>query len=201
MTEQLPSFTTLILAGGRGTRMGGQDKGLVCLNDKPMISYLLNTVADLCDDIMISCNRSQQQYAEFGYHLVSDGNTRFFGPLAGLLSGIKLAQHSHLLVLPCDTPAVTKRLIRRLAQCAHENPDSICMAHDGQRPQPLHAMIPVKFQQSLADCIAANQHSVMGWYSQHHLRTVNCEDLPGDFANANRPEELTLLSAMLSSRQ
>lgn len=195
------AFSTLILAGGRGTRMGGQDKGLLRLNNRPMISYLLATLAPLSDDIMISCNRNQQAYAELGYPLVTDGNTRFFGPLAGILSGMKLARHSHLLVLPCDTPAVTSRLIRRLAQFAQQQPEHICMAQDSQRPQPLHAMIPVSLQSSLADTIAANQHSVMSWYAQQSLKIVNCEDLPGDFANANRPAELMVLEATLKARQ
>ncbi len=179
--------------------MGGQDKGLVSVNNKPMISYLLDTLHPLSDDILISCNRNHQEYAQFGYPVVSDGNTHFFGPLAGILSGLKSAKHSHLLVLPCDTPAVTSRLIKRLQACSATSPDAICMASDGNRPQPLHAIIPQALQQSLIDTMAAGQHSVMGWYAQQQLKTINCEDLPGDFANANRPEELAVLSATLKA--
>lgn len=197
--KPLPSISILVLAGGRGSRMGGKDKGLVTINDKPMVSYLLDTLSALSDEVVINCNRHHEEYASFGYPVVNDGNTKFFGPLAGILSGLKVVKNSHMLVVPCDTPAVTARLVKRLQQCAAEFPKHICMANDGNRPQPLHAIIPLSYQQSLIDTMASGQHAVMGWYAQQNLKTVNCEDLPGDFANANSPEELAVLSAILKA--
>lgn len=199
MTDQSIDFSILILAGGRGSRMGGKDKGLIQIDGKSMIQHLLDTLSSFNADILISCNRHLEDYTELGHSVISDGNTNYFGPLAGIASGLKVADKSHVLVLPCDTPAVTKRLVKRLMQAAKENPEHICMAHDGNRPQPLHAAIPVNYLDSLLNTIAANRHSVMEWYAQHPLKTVNCEDLPGDFANANRPEELAVLTAMLKA--
>ena len=73
----------LLLAGGRGQRMGGQDKGLVTWQGQPLIAYAQRVARPLTDDLIISCNRNPDQYARFADQLVSDGNDDFAGPLAG----------------------------------------------------------------------------------------------------------------------
>ncbi|MQT44675.1 NTP transferase domain-containing protein, partial [Pseudomonas sp. FSL R10-0765] len=85
----------LLLAGGRGQRMGGQDKGLVPWRGQPLIAYVQQAARALTDDLIISCNRNHDRYAAYADQLVSDGNDDFDGPLAGIRAGLAAARHSH----------------------------------------------------------------------------------------------------------
>ena len=85
----------LLLAGGRGQRMGGQDKGLVRWQGQPLIAYAQRVTRPLTDDLIISCNRNHEQYTRLADQLVCDGNDDFAGPLAGIRAGLAVARHSH----------------------------------------------------------------------------------------------------------
>ena len=108
----------LLLAGGRGQRMGSQDKGLVPWRGQPLIAYVQQAARALTDDLIISCNRNHDRYAAYADQLVSDGNDDFDGPLAGIRAGLAAARHSHLLVLPCDVPRVNDELLSTLLAAA-----------------------------------------------------------------------------------
>ncbi|HAQ24877.1 MAG TPA: molybdenum cofactor guanylyltransferase MobA, partial [Pseudomonas sp.] len=97
---RLPSCSILLLAGGRGSRMGGQDKGLVIWRGQPLVSWLHAVARPLTDDLIISCNRNHQQYADFADQLVSDQERDFPGPLAGIRAGLAAARNQWLMVLP-----------------------------------------------------------------------------------------------------
>nr|MBF3180021.1 NTP transferase domain-containing protein [Pseudomonas aeruginosa] len=98
----LPPCSILLLAGGRGQRMGGRDKGLIEWQGLPLIAHLHRLVRPLTDDLIVSCNRNQERYAAYADHLVSDDSRDFPGPLAGIRAGLAVARHPWLLVLPCD---------------------------------------------------------------------------------------------------
>lgn len=78
----LPPCSILLLAGRRGQRMGGRDKGLIEWQGRPLIAHLHRLTRDLSDDLIISCNRNRQQYAPFADQLVQDESNDFPGPLA-----------------------------------------------------------------------------------------------------------------------
>lgn len=80
----LPPCSILLLAGGRGQRMGGRDKGLIEWQGLPLIAHLHRLVRPLTDDLIVSCNRNQERYAAYADRLVSDDSRDFPGPLAGI---------------------------------------------------------------------------------------------------------------------
>ncbi|WP_243269106.1 NTP transferase domain-containing protein, partial [Pseudomonas aeruginosa] len=84
----LPPCSILLLAGGRGQRMGGRDKGLIEWQDLPLIAHLHRLVRPLTDDLIVSCNRNQERYAAYADRLVSDDSRDFPGPLAGIRAGL-----------------------------------------------------------------------------------------------------------------
>ena len=102
----------IILSGGKSCRMG-HDKGLCMLGDKPMISYALEVMEQLCDEILISAN--DLRYSEFNYSIVSD-EIRNIGPLGGLMSSISKAKYDHTLILSCDMPFVNTALFQHILQ-------------------------------------------------------------------------------------
>ncbi len=193
ITEKLP-LSILILAGGRGTRMGGRDKGLVELNDNSFIGHALEVARPYSDDIIISCNRNQDRYLQFSETLVSDEQLGFPGPLAGILAGMEVARYQAMLVLPCDTPMIPEDLPRRLYSSFRDNPEGISLANDGERQQPLHAIVPTRLKDSLRAYLAADQHSVFRWYNQHSITDVLYLGQTKAFTNINRLEELQALT-------
>ncbi|WP_312234261.1 molybdenum cofactor guanylyltransferase MobA, partial [Stutzerimonas nitrititolerans] len=145
----LPSCSILLLAGGRGSRMGGQDKGLVIWRGQPLVSWLHAVARPLTDDLIISCNRNHQQYADFADQLVSDQERDFPGPLAGIRAGLAAARNQWLMVLPCDAPLIDRPLLISLHEAALRALERPLMLRQGQQWQPLFCMIPLSIAPSI----------------------------------------------------
>ncbi len=107
-------ITGAILAGGKGTRMGGQDKGLITLNDRPMIDYVLEVFRPQVSTIVINANRSYEQYERYGCPLIPDSLSGFQGPLAGMASCLESCNTPYVATVPCDSPLLPGDLISRL---------------------------------------------------------------------------------------
>lgn len=189
--KNLPSCSILLLAGGRGQRMGGADKGLLEWYGKPLIAWLYEQARPLTDDLIISCNRNQSRYAAFADQLVSDAEGDYPGPLAGIRAGLQQARHSQLLVLPCDAPRVDRNLLVRLLQAAGKRP---VLLRQGEQWQPLFSLWPKTLQAELEMAWKAGQRSPLRF-----LQTVAADgiDLPADdprCTNLNTPALLEALA-------
>ena len=195
--NKLP-ISVLILAGGRGSRMGGRDKGLVELNNRPFVEHALKIVGPYSDDIIISCNRNQEQYRNFSEVLVADKESDFPGPLAGIQAGLKRAKQDAMLVLPCDTPMIPADLPLRLYQAFDKHPDAISLVNDGERLQPLHAIIPTRYLDSLNEFLKGDRRGVIHWYKQHPVEEVIYQGQAEFFTNINRLEELEAINEQLT---
>ena len=82
-----PQFSALILAGGRATRMEGLDKGLVLWHGKPLIAHVVENLKTQVDDVVISCNRSFDDYQQYGLAIADTtpnfaGYSRHYAPLS-----------------------------------------------------------------------------------------------------------------------
>ncbi|KPX34187.1 MULTISPECIES: molybdenum cofactor guanylyltransferase MobA [Pseudomonas syringae group] len=139
----LPTCSILLLAGGRGQRMGGRDKGLIEWQGKAMIEHLQCLTRPLTDDLIISCNRNIERYAQYADQVVEDDDTDFNGPLAGIRAALPLARHQWLLVLPCDVPRIDGPLLQALREKSLEHPQRPVMVREGQHWQPLLCIIPI----------------------------------------------------------
>lgn len=178
--------------------MGGRDKGLVELNNQPFVEHALKIVRPYSDDLIISCNRNQQFYRNYSDILVTDPSDDFPGPLAGIQAGLERAKHSALLVIPCDTPMIPNDLPLQLFDAFDKQPDSISVVNDGERLQPLHAIIPVQHLDSLNEFMKGNRRGVIHWYKQHSLQEVDYQGQAEFFTNINRLEELQAINQQLT---
>lgn len=189
----------LILAGGRGQRLGGLDKGLVHWAGRPLVAWAIAALAPQTATLLISANRNLPAYRAYGYPLVEDRRPGFVGPLAGIASALAVAPAPWLLCLPCDAPRSPADLGRRLAEALRADGAQIAIASDGIRLQPLHALIPAGLAASLEDYLAAGERSVQGWYRRHRVAVADFRDCPHAFANLNTPEDARRLAASLPS--
>lgn len=180
----------LLLAGGRGQRVGGQDKGLLEWHDRPLIAWLHEVVRPLSDDLIISCNRNADRYAAYADRLVNDTEADFPGPLAGILAGLAVARHDWLLVLPCDAPLIDQALLQDLRRCAAERGDKPVLVRQGTQWQPLFCILPKALSTSLQQAWQAGQRSPLRALLALDTHACNCA--PGDLrlSNLNSPDLL-----------
>jgi len=192
-------ITGVILAGGRGRRMGGSDKGLLELAGRPLIEYVLDALAPQVGTLLINANRNLGVYARYGHRVVTDDLQDYQGPLAGLAAALTTATTPWVLTLPCDGPYPHPRLAARLAEALQREQAELAVAHDGVRLQPVHALIPVALAASLAGFLAAGERKPERWYAGHHMACADFSDRPDCFRNANTPAERADLSRVIRS--
>jgi molybdopterin-guanine dinucleotide biosynthesis protein A len=188
-TPLLPC-SILLLAGGRGQRMGGQDKGLVEWQGQPLIAHLQRKVRPLTDDLIISCNRNRERYAAYADQLVSDEEDDFPGPLAGILAGLEVARLPHLLVLPCDVPRIDAALLRDMRATAGQFPDKPLMLRHDDHWEPLLCVIPVALLPALKNAWNAGERSPGRIMRSLGAAALQCPDNDPRLANLNTPELL-----------
>jgi molybdopterin-guanine dinucleotide biosynthesis protein A len=206
-TQNAPGITGLILAGGRGSRMGGTDKGLQNFHGLPLA---LQTLMRLqlqslpLQEVMINANRNLAAYEALGVPVWPDSIDGFAGPLAGFQTGLERCETPLMLTVPCDTPLFPLDLVERLFQAMDEQDADVAMAAapeaDGTvRAQPVFCLIKTELLESLVKFTQSGGRKIDAWTAQHRCAVVPF-DLPGDsanaFANANTLAELQQLEAL-----
>src|SRR5581483_506232 len=141
------AITGLILAGGRGSRMGGVDKGLQVLRGKPMIEWVLARFAPQVNEVLINANQNVERYARLGRRVVPDDIGGYAGPLAGLHAGLQVAAHPLVATCPCDSPFLPPDLVARLRAALERDGADLAVAETGQQPPPV---VPPRRRQALA---------------------------------------------------
>jgi len=188
--QQNTTITTVILAGGEGRRMGGIDKGLVLFHGKPLVEHVIEHLAPQTGKLLISANRSEQQYGNYGYPVIADTLPEFPGPLAGILAALELIDDELLLSVPCDTPQLPDDLVQRLVKALADSGADIAIPFDGKR---LHAAIMLMRRSVAPDLrtyLLSGERKVQLWLKRHLTVQVDYSDQPRAFANLNTLEEL-----------
>lgn len=184
----------VVLAGGEGRRMGGQDKGLLDWRGEPMVARILAAMQPLVAEVMISANRSLAAYRAFAPRVERDlPDFPAQGPLSGLLSAMTLARslgYVALLVCPCDTPALTTDVLRRLLQAAGPFPGRPTVTTVAGRLHPLHGVFPVSLMPALAECLARDERRVRVFLDAANVQTVDFSDQAEAFLNCNTEADL-----------
>jgi molybdopterin-guanine dinucleotide biosynthesis protein A len=195
----LESITGLVLAGGLGRRMGGEDKGLMSLAGRPMVAYVLERLGPQVDTLLVSANRNVERYAAFGYPVIIDAKGGYLGPLAGVLTALQRCTTEFLVTAPCDAPLVAPDLVARLhAACTGAGAD-LAVASDGRRRQPVFLLARASLAPSLEAYLADGGRTVHEWLQQLPVAEADFSDQPGTFVNVNDPGERQRVEAMLVS--
>ncbi|WP_027995956.1 molybdenum cofactor guanylyltransferase MobA [Simplicispira psychrophila] len=189
-------ITGLVLAGGRGARMGGMDKGLQNFHGVPLAQHALERLAPQVGTLVLNANRNLATYealgAAHGAPVWPDGLADYAGPLAGFLTGLEHCQTPWLLTVPCDTPLFPRDLVVRLAAAATRDGSDLAMAtapqDDGAggvrvRPQPVFSLINVRLLASLQHFTTDGGRKIQAWALAQRCSVV-AFDQPGDGARA-----------------
>ena len=193
MNKQM-KVSGVVLAGGLARRMNKQDKGLVSFNNKPMISYALQAIAPVVDELLINANRNVEQYQQFNYPVISDASDDFAGPLAGVLAALNVCNHETLLVTPCDSPFMSSTGLQALLAEHQRSQADIAVAFDGERIHPVFMVIKRSLKNSLQDYLARGERKIDRWIEQHNWVQVDFSAHPEFFSNINTLEQLAELT-------
>lgn len=195
------AVTGLVLAGGRGSRMGGVDKGLQLLRGRPLVAHVLQRLAPQVGPLLISANRNLERYQAFGHPVLPDADAEFKGPLAGLQAGLQVCTTAWLLAVPCDSPRLPTDLAARLLAAAQAAGADLAMAASSDadggelRLQPAFCLLNRRLAGTLAAHLAEGGRRLQGWLlAQPHV--VVPFDRPEDalaFVNANTMQDLAAL--------
>ena len=182
-------ITAVILAGGQGRRMGGQDKGLIEFDGRLMIEILIDRLQHQQLDILINANRNQLTYQSYGYPVIGDDLADFQGPLAGFASAMATVKTRYILTLPCDSPILAERFVERFIETQGREDSSVCVAFDGERLQPVYALIETRLLDDLKQFLESGERKIDRWYAQHNYARVDFSDDVAMFQNINTPED------------
>lgn len=190
-------FTGVVLAGGEASRMGGQDKGLIELNGRPLIEYVLAAFAPQVGSIIINANRNHAAYARYGHPIIPDEFAGYCGPLAGMASCLRAVTTPIMVTTPCDSPFVPRDLVARLYQRLELAQADISVAHNGDRLQPVFTMMRTTVLPSLLDFLRAGERKIDMWFARHEVAVTDFSSQPDTFLNINTREELALVENRL----
>lgn len=180
----------VILAGGRGSRVGGTDKGLIDLAGQPMIAHTIERFAPQVSTLFINANRNTDRYVTFGYRVIEDSFGDYPGPLAGIGAGLAASETSFLAVAPCDSPFLPRDLVARLAGPLEQTGADISVALCGGRPQPVFILIARHLGDSISTFLASGGRKITQWYRQESHLEVEFGPDERVFANVNTPEDI-----------
>jgi len=197
-------ITGLLLAGGRGSRMGGVDKGLQLFNGEPLALHAIRRLGSQVGQLIVNANRNLADYEAFGVPVWPDSLADYPGPLAGFLTGLEHCTTPWLLTVPCDTPLFPPDLAVRLAEAVAAENAEIAMVNapeisEGEvvlRLQPVFCLLRADLRESLRRYTEAGGRKVHAWTAQHrtvHVRFNRPGDAPDAFFNANTLAELHAL--------
>jgi molybdopterin-guanine dinucleotide biosynthesis protein A len=191
--EMNTTYDALILAGGRGARLGGKDKGWIMWDGLPLVEHaltVLGTQTPPPSRILISANRNVDAYQQTGHIVVMDERPDFVGPLAGIEAGLMRCKKNNLLVIPCDAPRLPANLFETLQQALTDHPNAAAAyAVTSESAQPLCCLVKPTVAGALGKQLDTGQHAAQTWLDALEAIPVHFDDA-ASFTNFNTPEVL-----------
>ena len=187
------AVTTVILAGGLGTRIGGA-KGLRLLHGRMLIDWVLDAVKDQSEEILINANHPCDAYEHFGYKVVVDQTQDFLGPLAGVQSALRCACHDFIVSVPCDTPFLPRNLISNLFRAVTvKSTTEVAVAVVTGKRQPTIAIYRKSLLPQLDAYLGSGGRGVGAWLETLRVGELVLDDTMA-FSNINTLDDLQLAS-------
>jgi molybdenum cofactor guanylyltransferase len=189
-------ITGVVLAGGKGTRMGGVDKGLQNHQGIPLAMHALLKLQQQVGKVIVNANRNIAAYEAFGADVFLDTTPDFAGPLAGFLTGLSNCETPWMMTVPCDSPNFPADLVQRLATAALAVDADIAYpvtTENGQaQTHPVFCLMNTRITDSLMQFIDSGGRKIDAWFARHDAVTVPFDDAAA-FFNANTVQELARL--------
>jgi molybdopterin-guanine dinucleotide biosynthesis protein A len=189
----LNQITGLILAGGRGSRMGGVDKGLQPFRGAPMALHVMMRLSPQVGEMMINANQNIGPYESFGVPVWPDQLADFAGPLAGLQTGLQHCETEYLVTAPCDSPFLPMDLVTRLGAALIVQDADLAVAVTGEgaerQPQPVFCLLKTSLISHLSQFLQEGGRKIDAWYASLKVAEAHFGDAAA-FRNINTLDDL-----------
>lgn len=186
--SERPAITGVILAGGRGSRMGGQDKGLIVWHQQPLYHHVLQRLKPQVDTVWINANRNLAEYQQSGFPVITDTMPDFPGPLAGMLAALEQADTEWVAFSSCDTPQLPDNLVSHLWRNKDGAPT--VWARSEQRDHPALALMHHSLAKQLRHYLERGDRRLLLFLQQAGGHGVLFSNASTAFNNINHPEDL-----------
>lgn len=180
--------------------MDGVDKGLINLHGKAMVEYIISALRPQVASIIINANRNPEQYGAYGLPVVADMLGEYFGPLVGMATGMHATDKAYIVTAPCDSPIIPATLVGTLYRTLHNSQADISVAHDGERMQPVFALLRCSLLPSLLAYLDEGGRKIDTWYGRHRLALADFSSSPDTFLNLNTPEDKMVLESRMNGQ-
>lgn len=184
------SISAVILAGGRATRMNGEDKGLQIFQNKPLFQHIQQRLQPQITQISINANRHHAEYATTGLAVFADTLPNFQGPLSGMLTALERAETEFVLFVPCDCPFLPPNLVEKLQSAVQNKKILAAYVHDGEREHPTICLISRSLKKALNDYLARGERRILHFLREQHAVAVDFSEQPKAFVNINTLADL-----------
>lgn len=189
----IQQVTGLILAGGRGTRMGTVDKGLQMFRGAPMALHVMMRLSPQVGSLMINANQNLAPYEAFGVPVWPDQLQGYAGPLAGMQTGLTFCETEYMVTAPCDSPFLPSDLVERLGQAidAHQAELAVAVTGEGENRQahPVFCLMRTSLLDHLTEFLKGGGRKIDAWYASLKIAEVSFPEEDA-FRNINTLEEL-----------
>ncbi len=186
----LMPVTGVVLAGGKGRRMGGVDKGLQRFRGRTLIDLVLERMRPQVMEILLNANQNRERYEAYGYNVIGDLFSGYAGPLAGLHSALSAASHDLVLTVPCDSPFLPMDLAERLETARRSQSADIAVARTGRQAHPVFCLVQRKLLPHLTSFLDDGGRKIDAWYADLNVVEVAFDDQPEAFTNFNTLDEM-----------
>jgi len=188
----------VILAGGKGRRMGGKDKALIPLLDRPLLSYVLESISGHVAPIALNINTNLDKFSEFGYEIIEDPIKGHLGPLAGILASLNWASQLNqkwVMTLPCDTPFLPKNIVKEMIKLKNKELDvDLVVAQSKGYNHPVIALWKSDLNLKLEKALNEGIRKIDIFTSSLKVAYVDFDKINNDnfdpFTNLNSPLDL-----------
>ena len=195
----------VILAGGKGRRMGGKEKALIHLLDRPLLSYVLEKVSGKVAPIALNINSNFDSFQKFGYKIIKDPIKGHLGPLAGILASLNWAKEINqdwVLTLPCDTPFLPKNLVQSMIEAKNKTPEvDLVVAKSRGFNHSVIALWKSDINQKLQSALNEGVRKIDIFTAQLKIAYVDFDNIQNSdfdpFTNLNAPPDLILAQQIL----
>ncbi len=184
------TISAIILAGGRGTRLQGKDKGWVDYRGAPLIHHVLARLQPQVDQIIVSCNRNVELYRGLGFTVVCDAGNAYLGPMAGIAAAVPLCNGKSVLLSPCDTPQLPKDLVAKLQRALQRNSADVAIPLDHFGQQYLSCLLRRDAAMGATTALESGQLAVKHWLVGYTCIEVDFTASGDSFTNINSLEDL-----------
>jgi molybdopterin-guanine dinucleotide biosynthesis protein A len=179
----------IVLCGGRGSRLGGADKGLRKWGKTTLVASVIHDLDCQVSEILISANRNLERYRQLGHPVFPDEWADYRGPLAGIAATLPHCRSEIAVVVPCDCPGLPPDLVKRLLEPLRDKSIDLSYADDGRQRQYLFSAIRTSCLTGLQEQLAQGQRSVKAWHEGLRVAAVDFSDQAGVFINLNKEKD------------